>query len=68
MKPAPRTDDRSQVALGVLVFVLILFIVLCAVFAVKYAEQRHAIEQACSQTGAAAKLDLSSFVPICGRK
>lgn len=58
-------SDRTQAVLSALVFALIVALCLAGLFAFKYSEQRQQIEQACSQTGAAAKLDLSSFVPIC---
>lgn len=39
--------------------------VLLVVVVLKYQQQQDAITEACAQTAAAAKLDLSGMVPLC---
>ncbi len=46
---------------------LLLSVLLCAGVFWKYTQIDAQAREACSATGAAAKLDLSSFVPLCRR-
>lgn len=54
-----------QQLLGYALFFILLLGALLILMVAQYNHQHDLIEQACAQTGAAAKLDLSSFVPLC---
>lgn len=58
-----QVTTRQQIVPLVLLSAIFLFFIL--LMAVKYNELLTMAEQACADTGAAAKLDLSSFVPLC---
>jgi hypothetical protein len=48
-----------------LVLLSAIFLFFILLMAVKYNDLYTMAEQACADTGAAAKLDLSGFVPLC---
>jgi hypothetical protein len=50
-----------------LVLVMVLLVTFAAVAIMKYQDLESQVREACSETGAAAKLDLASFVPVCLR-
>jgi len=62
------TESRWETWWGVPVtFLLILAIALVVLLVFRYQGLESQVQEACSETGAAAKLDLSSFVPLCLR-
>jgi hypothetical protein len=48
-----------------LVLLMVLLVAFAALTIMKYQGLESRVQEACSETGAAAKLDLSSFVPVC---
>jgi hypothetical protein len=60
----PAALDKNQV-IGYLIFFGALGYVLLVLMFFSYTSLANSVSEACAATGAAAKLDLSSFVPIC---
>lgn len=62
LQPIP--TNWQQVS-GYLALAFVLAVACCVLFGVQYTRLADKASQACATTGAAAKLDLSSFVQLC---
>jgi hypothetical protein len=61
----PDTGPRTNALLGLASLVIIALLVGSIALINRYNNLERRVQEACSQTSAAAKLDLSSFVPVC---
>jgi len=61
----PDTGTRTNALLVFATIVIIALLVGSIALINRYNNLEDRVREACSETGAAAKLDLSSFVPVC---
>jgi hypothetical protein len=61
----PDTGPRTNALLGLASLVIIALLVASIALINRYDNLEGRVREACSETGAAAKLDLSLFVPVC---